>query len=221
MSTSSPSGSFLWMEYVAEDAPAALAFYKEALGYTADRVEDGTKVEYFALKVGDTPRAGLYASPWKEVRSNWLPYIRVADAAAAAKKAESLGGRIAPGPEARGEERDPRHRDRSQRRGRRPPAVAHRRAGEVSGRNETMRKNITRVLAVLAIVVLGVVLPACEFGGLRLLDHDLRRRYGYSVYGGYYPAGHGAAATGAVRGVVVRPPVGVLRRRAGGALLIS
>jgi hypothetical protein len=98
-----PEGSFLWMEYVAEDAPGALAFYKDALGFTADPVEDGTKVEYFALKSADTPRAGLYASPWKEVRSNWLPYIRVADAAAAAKKAESLGGRIAlaPSPEVR------------------------------------------------------------------------------------------------------------------------
>ena len=96
-------GSFLWMEYIAEDAPAALAFYKGALGYTADVVEDGTKVEYFALKNGGIPRAGLYASPWKEIRSNWLPYVRVADAAAAAKKAESLGGRVvlAPKPEVR------------------------------------------------------------------------------------------------------------------------
>jgi predicted enzyme related to lactoylglutathione lyase len=98
-----PVGAFLWMEYVAEDAPGALAFYKETLGFTADPVEDGTKVEYFALKSGDAPRAGLYASPWKEVRSNWLPYVRVADAAAAAKKAESLGGRVAlaPNPEVR------------------------------------------------------------------------------------------------------------------------
>ena len=98
-----PEGSFLWMEYVAGDAPGAIAFYKDALGYTAERIEGGANVEYFALKVGDKPRAGLYATPWKEVRSNWLPYIRVADAAAAAKKAEALGGRIllAPKPEVR------------------------------------------------------------------------------------------------------------------------
>ncbi len=98
-----PEGSFLWMEYVAEDAPGALAFYKDALGYTADRIDGGANVDYFALKVGDKPRAGLYATPWKEVRSNWLPYIRVADATAAARKAEALGGRIllAPKPEVR------------------------------------------------------------------------------------------------------------------------
>ena len=98
-----PEGSFLWMEYVAEDAPGAIAFYKDALGYAAERIDGGAAVEYYALKVGDKPRAGLYATPWKEVRSNWLPYVRVADAGAAAKKAESLGGRIllAPKPEVR------------------------------------------------------------------------------------------------------------------------
>lgn len=96
-------GSFLWMEYVAEDAAGAIAFYKDALGYAAERIDGGADVEYYALKAGDKPRAGLYPRPWKEVRSNWLPYVRVADAAAAAKKAESLGGRVllAPKPEVR------------------------------------------------------------------------------------------------------------------------
>lgn len=98
-----PEGSFLWMEYVAEDAAGALTFYKDVLGYTAERIDGGANVEYSVLKAGDKPRAGLYATPWKEVRSNWLPYVRVADAAAAARKAEALGGRIllAPKPEVR------------------------------------------------------------------------------------------------------------------------
>ena len=98
-----PEGAFLWVEYVAEDAPAAIAFYGDALGYTVERIDGGANVEYFALKVGGVPRAGLYARPWKEVRSNWLPYVKVADAAAAAKKAEALGGRVvlAPKPEVR------------------------------------------------------------------------------------------------------------------------
>jgi len=98
-----PEGAFLWMEYVADDAPAAPAFYKDALGYDVNRLEEVTAVEYFVLKSGGISRAGLYASPWKEVKSNWLPYLRVADAAAAAKKVESLGGRVllAPKPEIR------------------------------------------------------------------------------------------------------------------------
>lgn len=98
-----PEGAFLWMEYVAEDAPAAIAFYADALGFAAERIDGGANVEYFALKSGNVARAGLYARPWKEIRSNWLPYVRVADAAAAAKKAEALGGRVvlAPKPEVR------------------------------------------------------------------------------------------------------------------------
>jgi len=98
-----PEGTFLWMEYVADDAPGALAFYKDALGYSADRVDAVTAVEYFALKSGGISRAGLYPTPWKEVKSNWLPYVRVTDAAAAAKKVEALGGRVllAPKPEIR------------------------------------------------------------------------------------------------------------------------
>jgi hypothetical protein len=98
-----PVGGFLWMEYVAEDAAAATAFYGDVLGYAAARVDGGADVDYFALKAGGVARAGLYARPWKELRSNWLPYVRVADAAAAAKKAEALGGRVvlAPKPEVR------------------------------------------------------------------------------------------------------------------------
>jgi len=98
-----PEGTFLWMEYVAEDAPGALAFYKDALGYDVNRLDAVTAVEYFVLKTGGISRAGLFASPWKEVKSNWLPYLRVADAAAAARKVESLGGRVllAPKPEIR------------------------------------------------------------------------------------------------------------------------
>lgn len=99
-----PVGAFLWMEYIAEDVPGALAFYGGAFGYTSEKVDGGAaNVEYHALKHSGAPRAGLYERPWKELRSNWLPYVRVADAAAAAKKAEELGGRVvlAPKPEVR------------------------------------------------------------------------------------------------------------------------
>ena len=89
--------------HTAEDAPAAIAFYGEALGYTAERVDGGANVDYFALKAGGVPRAGLYPRPCPELRSSWLPYVKVADAAASAKKVEALGGRVlmAPKPEVR------------------------------------------------------------------------------------------------------------------------
>jgi predicted enzyme related to lactoylglutathione lyase len=96
-------GRFLWIEHMAKDAPAAMAFYRDVLGYEAKPLDAGvTGVEfsYFALARGGKNRAGLYTVPWKELNSNWLPYVRVADAAAAAEKAKSLGGRVVLAPRA-------------------------------------------------------------------------------------------------------------------------
>ena len=68
-----------------------------------------------------------------------------------------------------------------------------------------MRKNITRALSILAIVVLGIVLPACESSG----DYGYTTTYvgygyGYAGYGGYY--GHGCCYGGG-GAIVVAPPV--------------
>jgi predicted enzyme related to lactoylglutathione lyase len=87
-------GRFFWAEYMAQDAPAAKAFYSDVFGYEAKTIDAGVKLDYWALGKGGKNRAGLYATPWKELGSNWLPYVNVADAAAAAAKAKSLGGRV-------------------------------------------------------------------------------------------------------------------------------
>ena len=52
MSTSFPRGPSSGWNTWREDAPGAIAFYKDALGYTAERIDGGANVEYFALKVG-------------------------------------------------------------------------------------------------------------------------------------------------------------------------
>ncbi len=91
-------GRFLWTEYVAQDAEAAMSFYRDTLGYEAKRMDAGVDLLYWVLARGGVNRAGLYTTPWKEVKSNWLPYIRVADADAAAARAKALGGRVAVAP---------------------------------------------------------------------------------------------------------------------------
>lgn len=93
-------GTFLWTEYVAQDAETAMVFYRDAVGYEAKRMEAGVDIPYWVLAKGGVNRAGLYLTPWKEVKSNWLPYIRVADASAAAAKAKALGGRVVLEPKA-------------------------------------------------------------------------------------------------------------------------
>jgi predicted enzyme related to lactoylglutathione lyase len=87
-------GRFLWQEYVARNAEAAISFYEGVLGYAVETVKSGGPVTYYTLSSGGVPRAGLYQSPWKHVRSNWLPYVLVPDAKAYADKAASLGGRV-------------------------------------------------------------------------------------------------------------------------------
>lgn len=99
-------GRFLWIEHMAKDVPAAMVFYRDVLGYDAKPLDAGVAgvdFSYYALGRGGRNRAGLYQTPWKELNSNWLPYVRVADASAAAEKAKALGGRVvlAPRPDIR------------------------------------------------------------------------------------------------------------------------
>jgi predicted enzyme related to lactoylglutathione lyase len=93
---------WLWMEYVARDAAAALSFYGDALGFRHETLEVRQGFTYYLLTT-DRPRAGLFTSPWTRETSAWLPYLRVADAAAAAARATELGGTVAlpPRPEVR------------------------------------------------------------------------------------------------------------------------
>ncbi len=73
-----------------------------------------------------------------------------------------------------------------------------------------MKKSFTRIVGILAIVVLAIVLPACEStGGYSTTTYvTAGYGYGYGVYGGYYGAGWGAASCCYGGGaVVVRPPV--------------
>ena len=90
-------------EAALEDATSAVAFYSSLVGYTAERPTVDSHDEYRVLHRDGRPRAGVNELPWEEVQPNWLPYIRVADPSAVARRAEELGGRvlIAPDPAVR------------------------------------------------------------------------------------------------------------------------
>jgi uncharacterized protein len=84
---------WLWMEYVALDAPGALDFYSRVVGYTSEVSETREGRSYHLLKT-DRPRAGLFASLWKRPASCWLPYVRVEDPVAMAARVTELGGTV-------------------------------------------------------------------------------------------------------------------------------
>jgi predicted enzyme related to lactoylglutathione lyase len=96
---------FFWMEHLARDAGAALAFYKTLAGFSSTVRALPNGGEYHVLET-DRPRAGLFQIPADAtmIDPNWLPHVRVEDPAALAAKAESLGGKVLlrPRPELRG-----------------------------------------------------------------------------------------------------------------------
>jgi predicted enzyme related to lactoylglutathione lyase len=99
------AGDWLWTELWAEDAASATSFYASLVGYSGERPDvEGAHDGYRVLYRDGRPRAGVNEIPWENVRPNWLPYIRVDDPAAVARRAEELGGSvlIAPSQEVRG-----------------------------------------------------------------------------------------------------------------------
>lgn len=90
-----PLNRFFWMEYLAKDGPAALAFYKGLAGYDSTVGASEHGIDYHVLKRLRS-RAGLLQMPPQldQVEPNWLPYVRVEDPAASAARALSLGGRV-------------------------------------------------------------------------------------------------------------------------------
>jgi hypothetical protein len=87
----------------------------------------------------------------------------------------------------------------------------------VSGRRENVKLSLGRLLAILAIVAIGIVMPACEsYDDGYTSTSTVYVGVGYGVYGGYYPAGYGSCCYGGgYGGVVVRPPVGGYGPRVG------
>lgn len=91
---------WLWMDYVARDADAAVAFYGRAVGFSQQVSAQREGFTYHLLS-SDRPRAGLFATPWEREVSVWLPYVRVDDPLAMAARAKELGGTIFLTPSAR------------------------------------------------------------------------------------------------------------------------
>ena len=72
----------------------ALSFYEEAFGYQVETVTRDSGRDYNVLWSSGGPRAAVLENPFDDVRSVWIPYVRVEDPAGAAGQAEALGGKI-------------------------------------------------------------------------------------------------------------------------------
>jgi predicted enzyme related to lactoylglutathione lyase len=95
METFAP-GTFCWADLGSPDAAAAKHFYTSLFGWTAEDRPMGTDAVYTMLAVGGRPVAALYQQdPAQQgLPPQWLGYISVSSADAAAHRALELGGTV-------------------------------------------------------------------------------------------------------------------------------
>ena len=94
-------GEFSWHELMTSNQDAGFAFYEELFGWTKtsamDMGEQGV-YQMFGLS-SDAPMGGVYSiPPGMGAPPNWLPYIRVDNADAAAERVKANGGTLKNGP---------------------------------------------------------------------------------------------------------------------------
>lgn len=100
--TAPAAGRRVWTELVSNNPGTAAGFYGSVVGYQTRTIERRGG-EYTMLSKGGVDRAGVLRNPTADWSPTWLTSFGVADPAAAAMLAESLGGKVllAPSPEVR------------------------------------------------------------------------------------------------------------------------
>lgn len=86
-------GRVVWTELLSNDPRTAAGFYRSVVGYDVRTIERRGG-EYTVLVGGGTDRAGIFRKPAEKMQPVWLTYFGVADPAAAAARAEALGGKV-------------------------------------------------------------------------------------------------------------------------------
>lgn len=84
---------FLWTEAMVRDPDAAARFYSTLAGFEVLNHDQGD-APFRVLKAGGRERAGVMRMPFAKMNPIWLPSVMVADPAASAQRAATLGGRV-------------------------------------------------------------------------------------------------------------------------------
>src|SRR5437868_6761983 len=87
---------FTYLEMHSTAPEKAKAFYAELFGWTTNDVPVPAPqpFTYTEFDTKEGPEAGLMPQMEPGARSQWLPYVRVADLDEATRKATKLGGRL-------------------------------------------------------------------------------------------------------------------------------
>jgi predicted enzyme related to lactoylglutathione lyase len=90
-----PAKPIVHMELHTGDLPGASAYYAELCGWRPRQVEAGAS-SYLALEFGGGFGGGIVEC--ETPRPLWLPYVEVAEIAAATDRADELGAKVLLGP---------------------------------------------------------------------------------------------------------------------------
>ncbi len=84
---------WLWMELWSENPEDAAAFYSRIFGYDVEEREVEGK-PYWLFSKNEVPVGGISRNPVKNMKSQWVPYIKVSDPVRMADRARELGANI-------------------------------------------------------------------------------------------------------------------------------
>jgi uncharacterized protein len=96
--TSHAPGSFCWIELATSDAAAARSFYTELFGWSVREDTMGEAGTYYLFQKSGRDVGAMYQPAPGTMPPNWMSYIAVAGADAAAQQAATLGGTVVMGP---------------------------------------------------------------------------------------------------------------------------
>ena len=82
--------SWLWNELWTGDMQSSMTYYKGIAPYQSEEVQS-EKVPYFLLTSQDKKLCGMMKNPVENMRSAWLPYIKVQNVEQVSETATSLG----------------------------------------------------------------------------------------------------------------------------------
>jgi uncharacterized protein len=85
---------FVHIELSSTDVKKAKSFYGSLFNWKLNDMDMGGGMTYTMIEVGDGTGGGMMQHPMPGAPSMWVPYTLVDDAAAATKKAKSLGGTV-------------------------------------------------------------------------------------------------------------------------------
>jgi predicted enzyme related to lactoylglutathione lyase len=85
--------TWLWNELWTNDLTSSMNYYKGLIPYTTEKIEQAS-APYYAFQNGGKKLSGMMANPVEDMRTSWIPYIRVYNINEVVNKARAAGAYI-------------------------------------------------------------------------------------------------------------------------------